>query len=126
VLNFGDMASAAAFERLFRTALLRGAFVAAQMDGRLVPRRFDIEVLGGERPGRYDDVGDAARALRRDDGLFYARIDLAVGEIDGDRARAIARVSNDPPTVFEETWNTPKGYGPFRLVRFTLRSELPG
>jgi hypothetical protein len=122
VLDFGDVTSAAAFERLFRTVLLRGAFVAAQMDGRLVPRRFAIDVRGGERPGRYDDVGDAARALRRDDGLFYARIDLGVGEIVGDRARAIACVSEELPTNFERTWNTPRGYGPFRLVRFTRLS----
>ncbi len=120
MLHFGDMDSPAAFERLFRTVLLRAAFVAAQMDGRRVPRRFVIDVYGGERPGRYDDVAAAADALRRDDGFFYARIDPAVGEIAGDRARATVRVADDAPQPFERTWNKPRGYGPFRLVRWEV------
>jgi hypothetical protein len=118
VLNFGDMSTDAAFERLFRTVLLKGAFVASQLVGARVPRRFRIDVVGGERPGRYDDVVDAARALWRHDGLFYVRIDLAVGEIAGERARAIAVALPGAPCAFEETWNSPRGYGPFRLVRW--------
>jgi hypothetical protein len=93
VLDFGDVGSEAAFVRLFRTVLLKGAFVAAQHAGEPLPRRFRIEVRGGDRPGTYDDVGSASIALFRADGLFYARIDLAVGEIASERARAIvARV----------------------------------
>jgi hypothetical protein len=118
VLNFGDMGTDAAFERLFRTVLLKGAFVASQLTGVRVPRRFRIDIVGGDRPGRYDDVADAARALWREDRLFYARIDLAVGEIAGERARAIAIVLPARPCAFDETWNTPRGYGPFRLVRW--------
>jgi hypothetical protein len=118
VLDFGDVGSEAAFVRLFRTVLLKGAFVAAQHAGEPLPRRFRIEVRGGDRPGTYDDVGSASIALFRADGLFYARIDLAVGEIASERARAIVRVSAEPPCAFESTWNRPKGYGPFRLVRF--------
>jgi hypothetical protein len=118
VLNFGDMRSDAAFERLFRTVLLKGAFVASQLMDVRVPRRFRIDVVGGACPGRYDDVAEAARALSRVDGLFYPRIDLAVGEIAGERARAIAVVSPGEPCAFERTWNSPRGYGPFRLVRW--------
>jgi hypothetical protein len=116
VLDFGDMSTGAAFDRLFRTVLLKGAFVASHLSRVRAPRTFSIDVVGGERAGRYDDVADAARALRRDDGLFYARIDLAVG-ITGERGRALAIVADERPVPFEETWNSPKGYGPFRLVR---------
>jgi hypothetical protein len=118
VLNFGDMSTGAAFERLFRTVLLKGAFVASQLSGVRVPRRFRIDVIGGERAGRYDDVADAARALWRHDRLFYPRIDLAVGELAGERARARAIVSPGQPCAFDATWNSPRGYGPFRLVRW--------
>jgi hypothetical protein len=130
VLDFGDMRTEAAFGRLFRTALLKAAFVAAQIAGVRVPRRFSIEIAGGDRPGRYDDVADASRALFRSDGLFYARIDLGVGEIAGERARARAVVAPGPACPFEATWNVPKGYGPFRLVRYetlaSLRDEAAG
>ncbi len=118
MLNFGDMNTDAAFERLFRTVLLKGAFVASQLAGVRVPRRFRIDVVGGDYPGRYDDVADAARALWRHDRRFYPRIDLAVGEIAGERARAVAFVSLGAPCAFDETWNSPRGYGPFRLVRW--------
>ena len=117
------MSTGAAFDRLFRTVLLKGAFVASQVSHARVPRTFRIDVVGGERAGRYDDVAEAARALRRDDGLFYARIDLAVG-MPGERGRAIAIVADERPVPFEGTWNSPKGYGPFRLVR--LRPEWDG
>jgi hypothetical protein len=124
VLDFGDMRSEAAFHRLFRTVLLKAAFVASQMSGARVPRRFAIDVMGGERPGRFDDIGDAALALFRRDGLYYARIDLAVGDIAGERARALAVVSVDPPCPFERTWNKPKGYGPFRVVRWDSLADF--
>jgi len=118
------MRTEAAFQRLFRTVLLKGAFVASQLDGVRVPRRFRIDVRGGERAGRFDDVASAATALFRTDGLFYARIDLAVGAIAGDRARALAFVPDAPPRAFEETWNKPKGYGPFRLVHWDSLSWI--
>lgn len=124
MLDFGDMRTREAFRRLFRTVLLKGAFVASERSGVRVPRRFRIDVRGGARPGRYDDVAEAADALARADGLFYPKIDVAVGDIAGERARAIAVVSNDPPCAFERTWNRPAGYGPFCLVRWeSVRSE---
>jgi hypothetical protein len=118
MLNFGDMNTDAAFERLFRTVLLKGAFVASQLAGVRVPRRFRIDVVGGDDPGRHDDVAGAAHALWRHDRRFYPRIDLAVGEIVGERAHAVALVSPGRPCAFDDTWNSPRGYGPFRLVRW--------
>jgi len=124
MLDFGDMGTSAAFERLFRTVLLRGAFLAAQVANARLPRRFRIDVVGGERPGRFEDVAAAGAALGRSDGLFYPRIDLAVGCLQGERARAIAYVVPGQPCAFERTWNKPRGYGPFRVTRWEKLASL--
>ncbi len=124
MLDFGDMGTSAAFERLFRTVLLRAAFLAAQLANARLPRRFRIDVVGGERPGPFEDVAAAGAALGRRDGLFYPRIDLAVGCLQGERARAVAYVVSGEPCAFERTWNKPRGYGPFRVTRWENLAAL--
>ena len=116
MLHFGDMRTRAAFHRLFRTVLLKGAYVAAQRAGVRVPHRFAIVLEGGDRPGSHDDVAAAADALYREDGLFAPRIDVAVGTIAGERCDVRVRTAEGEPCAFDACWNKPPGYGPFRLV----------
>ncbi len=116
MLDFGDTSTEDGFLRLFRTVVLKAAYVTAQRLQRYVPRHYTVEVIGGHAPGAYEDLADAAAALRLERG-FYRTIDVAVAEFDGKHGRAFARVSDATVCAFEATHNSPRGYGPFRLVR---------
>jgi hypothetical protein len=116
MLDFGDTSTHDGFLRLFRTVVLKAAYVTAQRLQRFVPRHYTVEVIGGRAPGAYDDLADAAEALRVQGG-YYRTIDVAVADFEGKHGRVIARVSDATVCAFEATHNSPRGYGPFRLVR---------
>jgi len=91
-----------------------------------VPRRLQIAIIGSQRDGTYVDIADVTDVLFREDGLVARRIDVSVGNIRGDLADVLIVVAEPQPCRFEESYNVPKGYGPFRVVHWLAADRMTG
>ncbi len=111
---------------LVRTVILKAAYVAATASGVHVPRRLQIEIVGSQRDGTYVDIADVTDVLFRNDGLVPRRIDVSVGNIRGDFADVRIVVTEPELCLFEQSYNTPKGYGPFRVVHRLAADRMTG
>jgi hypothetical protein len=47
---------------------------------------------------------------------FYRVVDVGVVEVQRDRTVIFMCVSGHPPSSFADTWNQPKGAGPFKQI----------
>jgi len=47
---------------------------------------------------------------------FFRIVDVAVLRVLRDRCVVFVRVSGHPPASFADTWNQPKGSGPFKQL----------
>ncbi len=126
MLDFGDVRARGPFALLVRTVILKAAYVAATRIGVYVPRRFTIAIAGSKRDGSYTDIADVADALYREDGLVARTIDVAVGNVSGDRADVRVVVVDQGPCTFVESHNQPRGYGPFRVVHWDALDRSVG
>ena len=126
MLDFGNTRERANFYMLVRTVILKAAYVAATAGGVRVPRRLRIDVEGSARDGTYRDIADVTDVLFRPDGLVARRIDVSVGNIRGDFADVRIVVAEPGPCRFEESYNLPKGYGPFRVVHRLAADRTTG
>jgi hypothetical protein len=126
MLDFGDTSNRANFLMLVRTVILKAAYVAATATGVNVPRRLQMELIGSGRDGRYVDIAELADVLFRPDGLVARRIDIAVGNIRGDFADVRVVIAEPQLCRFTESYNVPKGYGPFRVVHWVVAGDMTG
>jgi hypothetical protein len=126
MLDFGNTRNRANFHMLVRTVILKAAYVAATACGANVPRRLQIAIVGSRRDGTYVDIADVTDVLFRDDGLVARRIDVSVGNIRGDFADVRIVVAEPEACRFDESYNSPKGYGPFRVVHWLASDRMTG
>jgi hypothetical protein len=126
MLDFGNTRNRANFHMLVRTVILKAAYVAATAGGVNVPRRLRIEIAGSQRDGTYVDIADVTDVLFRDDGLVARRIDVSVGNIRGDFADVRILIAEPEFCHFEDSYNSPKGYGPFRVVHWLASDRMTG
>jgi hypothetical protein len=77
---------------------------------------FDIELHGAGISGELISCDRAVELMYIGENLFYRIIDIGVKAVIKNRAIIFARISAHHPLSFEETWNTPKGNGPFKII----------
>lgn len=105
------------FKRAFETVLEEAARSAEKDLTRSVPRNFRIRLYAPGHPrGDIVDVDTAADELYLEKDRFYRIIDIAIVEVSRQDAVVFVRVSGHTPGSWEETWNTPPGSGPFKVL----------
>jgi len=85
----------------------------ARVDETISPNVM-IEIHGAGYTGDIISVAQAFDSIYLGDELYWRIIDVTVKRIEPHQTLVFVRVSGHKPTSFEETWNDPKGYGPFK------------
>jgi hypothetical protein len=103
------------FKKLFidsvREAIRRArGIVDVQFDS------FDIELHGRGISGRIATVSEALERIYINEHSFYRVIDIGVKALHKGKWVIFVRISGHPPASFAETWNTPEGNGPFKVI----------
>ena len=98
------------FERVISEAIDK---TKARVDETISPNVM-IEIHGAGHTGDIVSVNQAFESIYLGDELYWRIIDVAVKSIELNQTLVFVRVSGHKPTSFEETWNDPKGYGPFK------------
>lgn len=104
------------FRTLFESALEIAAKNAETKLGRLVPRRFEIEMHGLASHPRVLEKDDAFEEIYLGPDRFYRIIDLAVSRVSKDTSTVFMSISGHPPGTLNQTWNEPPGSGPFKQL----------
>lgn len=104
------------FRHLFLSALETAVENAEEMLSRSIPRQYEIVLHGRGYSGQVVDVESVAINLYIDGERFYRVIDVAVQHVFPSITRIFVRVSGHDPVPLADTWNTPKGSGPFKQI----------
>lgn len=105
------------FAELFRAGLEEAAKVAEANNNTTVPRNFECEFYGCGFDGDILSVDEALEFLYLGENEFYVVIDLAILKATSTTTTVFVRVSGHYPVqLFEETWNEPNGFGPFKQI----------
>lgn len=91
--------------------------------GKQIPREYKIQLYGSGHSGDVLDVDKAASLLFINESSSYRIIDVAVKQVSPSLSTVFVRVSGHEPVPFEQTWDTPKGRGPFKQI-MALIQEL--
>jgi hypothetical protein len=85
---------------------------------------FEIEFHGCGVPGDTISPQRAVDIMYLGEDRFYRIVDIGVKSVTKNKATIFVRVSGHRPSSFEETWNTPKGNGPFKIIEsMSLRAD---
>jgi hypothetical protein len=103
------------FKSLFLDCV-KEAIRRAQITTGIQPDSFDIELHGGGISGRIVTVNEALDRIYINDHSFYRVIDIGVKAFHKGNWVIFTRISGHPPGSIIETWNTPEGNGPFKLI----------
>jgi hypothetical protein len=114
------------FKELFEAELEKAVVAQEEIQGRELPRNFDIEFSGQGISREIIDVDLATDLLYLGENEFLSLVDMMVIAANSKVTRVFISVTGRPskPT-FEETWNHPPGSGPFKQVIFTQFRILP-
>lgn len=104
------------FRRLFTSTLEAAARDAERRLGFALPRQFRIRLYGADHAGDVVGVTTAVASLYLGADRFYRIIDVAVVEVTEQEVTCFVRASGHRPGSFAQTWNTPPGHGPFKLL----------
>lgn len=104
------------FKDLFVQSLEIAADNAERELGKQIPRKYQIRLHGAGHSGDILSVDEVATLLFIDDSSFYRIIDVAVQQVSPSVSEIFVRVSGHNPVPFEQTWDTPKGSGPFKQI----------
>jgi hypothetical protein len=104
------------FRQLFLTNVASALADAEGQLGRKLSKDFDVELHGAGCTGEVISPVQALDRIYLGDDVFFRIIDIGVKSVTKDRAVVFVRVSAHPPSKFSDTWNTPKGNGPFKVV----------
>jgi len=77
---------------------------------------FDVELHGAGLTGQVVDQDRAVDLMYLGKDLFYRIIDIGVKAVVKNRPILFVRISAHEPAEFRQTWNTPKGNGPFKII----------
>ncbi len=104
------------FKELFVQSLDIAADNAESALGKQIPRVYKIQLYGPGHSGDVLDVDEATSLLFINEASSYRIIDVAVKQISPSFSTIFVRVSGHKPVPFEQTWDTPKGRGPFKQI----------
>jgi len=107
------------FRKLFDSALEKAATAAEQVLRHPVPRVFEIKFHGLAPHTRLLSADLAFEQLYIGPDRFYRVIDVSVCKVTDRVTTIYLVVSGHPPSPFGQTWNQPKGSGPFKQVLAT-------
>jgi hypothetical protein len=103
------------FRQLFVRAISTALERARQRNDALAPADYKIELHGGGISGQIMDLDQAVDTMYLGPDVFYRIIDVGVKDI-GNEIVIFVRISSHHPSAFDDTWNTPKGSGPFKVL----------
>ena len=104
------------FKKIFEEALEEAARFADSVLEQKVPRAFQIKLYGAGVSGDLLPPDIACDKIYLNSEEFYRIIDVSLVEVGSQTSTIFVRVSGHKPSKFEETWNTPKGKGPFKQL----------
>jgi hypothetical protein len=105
----------AEFARLFESTLERAAKKAEQKLGKLLPRKFLVELYFRDYQGQIVEPAHAAEVLFIGSDKFYKIIDVCVRAVQSGSTIFFVRPSGHAPVPFLETFD-PHGDGPFKQI----------
>lgn len=106
----------AEFQQLFLDNVRQALGYAEQETSRHVSDEFDVELHGAGISGEIISPVRAVDLMYVGEDRFYRIIDIGVKAVIKDRAVVFVRISDHHPSSFRDTWNTPKGNGPFKVI----------
>jgi hypothetical protein len=108
------------FQQLFLRNVSKALESAEKIVGIPLLAGFEIEFHGGGVSGEIISQDRAVDIMYLGENKFYRIIDIGVKYIDdNNRAVVFVRISAHQPSTFEDTWNNPKGNGPFKIIEPT-------
>lgn len=114
------------FRQLFDLFLEEAAQDAEIVLGCKMPRVFEVLLNGSGYSNYLTTVATACDQLYLGEDKFYRVIDIGVVAVSKEKITIFVRASSHSPTGFENTWNTPMGSGPFKLLGTALHIKLLG
>jgi hypothetical protein len=104
------------FRELFISNAQKALKFAEKKFGIYIDENFDVELHGGGLAGEKISIDQCVDNLYLGNDRFFRVIDIGVKSIKGNKALLFVRISAHQPVKFEETWNTPSGNGPFKVI----------
>ena len=100
------------FDRIAREAIQQ----TEDIFGQIIPHKYIVELHGAGVSGEQMTDQKALDYLYIDSETVYVIIDVGVKYITDNLTILYVRISSYPPCSFSESWNTPKGNGPFKII----------
>ena len=104
------------FLNIYKNALELAVLNVEEKYGHVIPRVFEIEFHGFSPTKRMLTIESSLEEIYIDTDHFYRIIDVSIFKVSSIASTVFVRVSGHTPVAFEETWNDPKGYGPFKQI----------
>ena len=105
------------FKKLFESELEKAVVAQEEIQGRKLPRNFEIELYGLGSSGEIIDADFAGDLLFLGENEFIYVVDIAALGASSQVTRFFVRTSgHEPKATFEETYNYAQGTGPFKQV----------
>jgi len=104
------------FMRLFVKNVDAAIMRAEEILNRKLTRNMVFELHGVGHSGVRLLLDEVLSRIYISDTEFYRIIDILVKTVTVGEEVIFVRVSEYKPEVFEKTWNTPDGNGPFRVL----------
>jgi hypothetical protein len=104
------------FGQLFFSALAQAVLNTETQLQQSVSQSLEIELHGAGEAGTRLSPEEAIEALYIDDLHFYRVIDMAVIESRPAKTCVFVRASAHTPGSLAQTWNQPRGMGPFKQI----------
>jgi hypothetical protein len=109
------------FKNLFLRVVADAIAGAQQLSLRPLPSNFKIELHGGGVSGQIVTLNDTLKRMFVSESLYFAVIDVGLKRVEGRQCIVFVRISAHSPVPLDETWDTPNGNGPFKVI---LPSEI--
>ena len=103
------------FQELFTSMLERAAADVEKRFALKVSREFVIELYGLGHSGSEETPSTAIEKVFISSDKYYRIIDLAVRRCLKKQTVIFVRVSDHPPSSYEDTWS-PESFGPFKIL----------
>jgi hypothetical protein len=104
------------FSALYEKALELAARNVETKYSHAIPREFEIEFHGFSPTKRILTKESSLQEIYINADLFYRIIDVSIFKVSRFVCTVFVRVSGHAPGSFEQTWNDPHGYGPFKQI----------
>lgn len=102
------------FKSLFEQAISEAIDKTQKRVNKTISSNVMIEIHGAGHTGDIVSIDQAFDSIYLGDELYWRIIDVTAKSSDANQTIVFVRVSGHKPTSFEETYNAPKGYGPFK------------